>query len=135
MLFTVAIFTGATILAAAFTVAAQEATVIFIPPQSFTEGNVEVNVPEPGATSTCTGRPFTLNISQPEEGTCQVPETSGPPAGLVCDIPTTLILEGLEGETTHVYLEAFECNTPQTSGSGSGAGGGGEGGGATPISQ
>ena len=122
---------------------AQPPFIVFIPPQ-LDEANPA------GATVTCAARPFTL------PGSCDVATIQpGPPAGLVCDIPTTVLVIGI------LTLQAFECREPAApgptppgltppgltppgltppgltpeQGEQPGAAGAGSGGGAAPITQ
>ncbi len=101
------------VLATAVPALAQPPFIVFVPEQP--------GIQSPGATFSCTDRPFNL----PE--TCEV-QQEGPPADLVCDIPTTLTI-GRTGP-----FQAFECHAPGDGGGGNGGGGnGGGGGGAAPL--
>ena len=66
--------------------------IVFLPGQP--------GIQPPGATFSCTDRPFNL----PE--TCEFQQV-GPPADLVCDIPTTVTI-GRTGP-----FQAFECHAPE----------------------
>ena len=150
MPFMAAVFVVATLLAVAFAATAQTQTIVFVPPQTIDEGSGQIEVQEPGSTLACTDSPFTFFVLEPEGGTCQVEGQTGPPEGLVCDIPAAVVVAAAAGQPIIGTLEAFECRTPQgggdsgsgggggNGGSGGGSGGGGSGGGgggATPITQ
>ena len=74
-------------------------TILYVPPQ-----NVDsFTVPDPGGTLSCSGAPFTA-----PSGTCTSLGAGPPGAGLVCDVPTTVLAFEV------VRLSAFECHAPDT---------------------
>jgi hypothetical protein len=73
--------------------------ILYVPSQ-----NVDnFTVPDPGGTLSCSGAPFTA-----PSGTCTSLGAGPPGAGLVCDVPTTVLAFEV------VRLSAFECHAPDT---------------------
>jgi hypothetical protein len=124
------IFVGAValvsmLLSTAFPGQAQEPTFVFVPTQQ-----VPLLGPDPippggsGATATCTsGPPFVFTLDSTGNptpgGNCTQSQEFGPPAGLICDTPTTLFLRfvgGPPGGPTipDIPLSAFVCRAPPT---------------------
>jgi hypothetical protein len=100
---------------------AQEPTFLFVPTQQ-----VPLLGPDPippggaGATAACTSGPpfvFTLDAGtgEPTPGGNCTQSQFGPPAGLICDTPTTLFLRFVGGDTVpDIPLSAFVCRVPPT---------------------
>jgi hypothetical protein len=99
LLAAVMMMVGITVPAMAQVAPAATQTIVFVPSQTV----YNLTVPDPGGTLSCSGAPFTA-----PSGTCTSLGAGPPGAGLVCDVPSTVLAFEV------VQLSAFECHAPDT---------------------
>jgi hypothetical protein len=94
--------------------AQQTPTILFVPPQTVQVTPVlSITQNPPGITFSCPGGPPLATSLPPGAGNC-VYQYVGPPAGLICDIPTILEIPTV-GSSVGYSSQAFQCRAPEAS--------------------